>query len=45
MDMQLAIDKAIQDSKARLADKLQGVISGMTKQFIAERGRRTMYRW
>jgi hypothetical protein len=37
-EMQLAIDKAIQDAKGQLADKVQGVISGKTKQFIAESG-------
>jgi len=37
-DMQLAIDKGIQDAKGQIADKLQGVISGKTKQFIAESG-------
>jgi len=37
-DMQLSIDKAVQDAKGQIADKLQGVISGKTKKFIAETG-------
>jgi len=37
-DLQLSVDKAIQDAKGRLADKLQGTISGKMKQFIEESG-------
>jgi protein-disulfide isomerase len=37
-DMQLAIDKAVQDAKAHLADKLQGVMSGKVNKFMAETG-------
>jgi hypothetical protein len=37
-DMQLAVDKATQDAKANLADKLQGLMSGKMKQFVSESG-------
>ncbi len=37
-DMQLALDKAVQDAKGILADKLQGLMSGKMKQFVAETG-------
>lgn len=37
-DMQLSLDKAAQDAKGTLADKLQGLMSGKMKQFVAETG-------
>lgn len=37
-DMQLAIDKAVHDAKAHLADKLQGLMNGKVKKYIAETG-------
>lgn len=37
-DMQLSLDKAVQDAKGTLADKFQGLMSGKMKQFIAETG-------
>lgn len=37
-DMQFAIDKATQDAKAGLADKLNGLMSGKMRKFISESG-------
>ena len=37
-DLQMAIDKAVQDAKTVLADKLQGTSGGKMKQFISETG-------
>lgn len=37
-DLQMSMDKALQDAKASLADKLQGMMSGKMKQFLGETG-------
>jgi len=37
-DLQLAIDKAVNDAKAQLADRLNGEMSGKMKRFIEESG-------